>query len=106
VLLIVDTVQDLVNIILGYGCCDTIKIMSYCLLKTTQKPSLERFSCTDVFLVQVPKTALKTPFRQGTVQDLAKKMLQLSKNGLSRRGNHEEPFLEPLQEIAEVGFLA
>ncbi|KAL0019880.1 hypothetical protein WJX79_010929 [Trebouxia sp. C0005] len=52
---------------------------------------------------QVPKTALKTPFRQGTVQDLAKKMLQLSKNGLSRRGNHEEPFLEPLQEIAESG---
>lgn len=52
---------------------------------------------------QVPRTALKTPFRQGTVQDLAKKMLQLSKNGLSRRGNHEEPFLEPLQEIAESG---
>ncbi|KAL0020296.1 hypothetical protein WJX77_003532 [Trebouxia sp. C0004] len=52
---------------------------------------------------QVPKTALKTPFRQGTVQDLAKKILQLSKNGLSRRGNHEEPFLEPLQEIAESG---
>lgn len=57
-------------------------------------------------LVQVPKTALKTPFRQGTVQDLAKTMLQLSKNGLSRRGNHEEPFLEPLQEIAEVGLAA
>ena len=56
--------------------------------------------------MQVPRTALKTPFRQGTVQDLAKKMLQLSKNGLSRRGNHEEPFLEPLQEIAEVGFAA
>ena len=64
-----------------------------------------RSSCTDVFLVQVPKTALKTPFRQGTVQDLAKNMLQLSKNGLSRRGNHEEPFLEPLQEIAEVGLV-
>jgi len=71
-----------------------------------KKTIFETFLCTDVFLVQVPKTALKTPFRQGTVQDLAKKMLQLSKNGLSRRGNHEEPFLEPLQEIAEVGLAA
>lgn len=53
-------------------------------------------------LLQVPKTALKTPFRQGTVQDLAKTMLQLSRDGLTRRGNHEEPFLEPLQEIADV----
>lgn len=52
---------------------------------------------------QVPKTALKTPFRQGTVQDLAKRMLQLSRDGLTRRGNHEEPFLEPLQEIADSG---
>lgn len=53
-------------------------------------------------VVQVPKTALKTPFRQGTLQDVAKKMLQLSRDGLARRGKHEEPFLEPLQEIADV----
>lgn len=53
-------------------------------------------------LLQVPKTALKTPFQQGTVQDVAKKMLQLSRDGLARRGKHEEPFLDPLQEIADV----
>ena len=37
-------------------------------------------------LPYVPKLALKTPFRQGTVQDLAKVMLRLSKDGLRRRG--------------------
>lgn len=56
-------------------------------------------------LLQVPKTALKTPFRQGTVQDLAKTMLQLSREGLARRGNHEEPFLDPLQDIADVSYM-
>lgn len=76
------------------------------LVPAQKKMVFETLLSTDVFFVQVPKTALKTPFRQGTVQDLAKKMLQLSKNGLSRRGNHEEPFLEPLQEIAEVGLVA
>ena len=53
-------------------------------------------------LMQVPKTALKTLFQQGTVQDVAKRMLQLSRDGLARRGKHEEPFLDPLQEIADV----
>ena len=53
-------------------------------------------------LMQVPKTALKTPFQQGTVQDVAKKMLQLSRDGLARRGKHEEGFLDPLHEIADV----
>lgn len=52
---------------------------------------------------EVPKLALKTPFRQGTVQDLAKTMLRLSRDGLRRRGNHEENFLDPLQEIADSG---
>lgn len=59
--------------------------------------------CVDcVVVMQVPKTALKTPFQEGTVQDVAKKMLQLSRDGLARRGKHEEPFLDPLQEIADV----
>ena len=46
----------------------------------------------DVFetLPHVPKLALKTPVRQGTVQDFAKSMLHLSRDGLRRRGNHEE----------------
>lgn len=52
---------------------------------------------------QVPKTALKTPFKEGTVQDLAKKMLQMSRDGLARRGKQEESFLDPLQEIADSG---
>ena len=55
-----------------------------------------------VLLLQVPKTALKTPFKEGTVQDLAKRMLQMSRDGLARRGKHEESFLDPLQEIADV----
>lgn len=53
-------------------------------------------------MLQVPRYALKTPFKDGTVQDLAKQMLQLSRDGLQRRGNHEESFLDPLQEIADV----
>ena len=53
--------------------------------------------------LQVPRLALKTPFRGGTVQDLAMRMVQLSREGLQRRHKAEENFLAPLAEIAEVG---
>lgn len=52
--------------------------------------------------VQVPMHALKTPFKDGTVLDLAKRMVQLSREGLQRRGKSEESFLVPLQEIVDV----
>ncbi|MBT3991440.1 MAG: glutamate--cysteine ligase [Rhodospirillaceae bacterium] len=58
---------------------------------------------------QVPVTALKTPFRGGTLQDLAKDVLEISKQGLSRRakldgsGQDETVFLNPLHAIAQSG---
>lgn len=57
----------------------------------------------------VPVTALKTPFRDGTVQDLALAALRIARAGLGRRGRlsadgmDESGFLEPLQRIAESG---
>jgi glutamate--cysteine ligase len=58
---------------------------------------------------QVPTTALKTPFRNGTLQDLAKDILEISKQGLIRRGKldslgrDETMFLNPLHAIANSG---
>jgi glutamate--cysteine ligase len=58
---------------------------------------------------QVPTTALKTPFRSGTLQDLAKDILEISKQGLMRRrkldslGRDETMFLDPLHAIAKSG---
>ncbi|MGA7323820.1 MAG: glutamate--cysteine ligase [Rhodomicrobium sp.] len=59
--------------------------------------------------VQVPKLALKTPFRNGAVLDIAREALQLSFAGLRARGDSdlvtgdESVFLEPLIEITERG---
>ena len=47
--------------------------------------------------------ALKAPFREGTVQDLAKKMLALARQGLLARDLQEEKFLTPLELVAESG---
>ena len=55
--------------------------------------------------VQVPKSGLKTPFRGGTVQDLSKTVLAISKGGLERRGLQEESFLAGLIESAETGIV-
>jgi glutamate--cysteine ligase len=52
---------------------------------------------------QVPKTGLRTPFRNGTVQDIAKEVVNLAKEGLERRGHREEKFVEGLEEIARTG---
>ena len=46
---------------------------------------------------------LKTPFRGGTVGDVAKQVLAISKGGLERRGLKEESFLNDLHEIVETG---
>ena len=53
--------------------------------------------------LQVPKTGLKTKFKNGTVQDLALQVLALSREGLQARGSGEEKFLERLWQIAETG---
>ncbi|MBS0569187.1 MAG: glutamate--cysteine ligase [Proteobacteria bacterium] len=56
----------------------------------------------------VPKLALKLPFRNGTVRDLALEALKIAGNGLARRnrlnatGASEAVFLEPLIEFAQA----
>ena len=58
---------------------------------------------------EVPRSGLKTPFRGGTVQDLAGEMLALAEIGLQRRaeedwsGQDERQFLTALAGIAETG---
>ncbi len=55
------------------------------------------------------KTALKTPFRSGTLQDLAREALAISRSGLKARqrlnghGEHEAVFLDDLDAIAAAG---
>ena len=57
----------------------------------------------------VPKQALKLPFRGGTVRDLARRALDISREGLRRRaalnrdGQDETRFLDVLQEIVDAG---
>jgi len=59
---------------------------------------------------QVPRHALATPFRRGTLQDVAKRVLTIARDGLKRRNRRdrtgerdESPFLNELVEIAETG---
>lgn len=57
----------------------------------------------------VPQTALGTKFRNGTVQDLARDVLAVSRQGLKARGrmdaygDDESHFLESLEDVAESG---
>jgi len=58
---------------------------------------------------EVPKTALKTPFRNGTVGDLAGRVLEIARGGLRDRarldgmGTDEGGFLDPLDDIQRSG---
>ncbi len=58
----------------------------------------------------VPKTALKTPFRNVTVREVALEALRISHQGLRRRavedavGRDETQYLAPLFQIAEADF--
>jgi glutamate--cysteine ligase len=57
----------------------------------------------------VPRMALKTPFRGGTLQDIAKQTVTIAYDGLKRRAVpggeslDETQFLETLREIADSG---
>ena len=57
----------------------------------------------------VPRMALKTPFRGGTLQDIAKQTVTIAYDGLKRRAvpggksADETQFLETLREIADSG---
>jgi glutamate--cysteine ligase len=52
---------------------------------------------------EVPRLGLKTPYRNGTLQDLAKDVLKISREGLQRRGREEGKYLNELDIIAESG---
>jgi len=58
---------------------------------------------------EVPKTALKTPFRNGTLQDLAKQVLEIAEAGLRGRARagktspDETEYLQTLRPIADSG---
>lgn len=57
----------------------------------------------------VPRTALKTPFRNTTVQRIAAEVVDIARDGLKRRAfghggeSDETRFIEPLAEIAASG---
>jgi len=57
----------------------------------------------------VPKQAMNLPFRGGSVRDLARRALEISREGLRRRaarngdGQDETRFLDVLQEIVDSG---
>ena len=57
----------------------------------------------------VPKTALRTPFRGGTLLEVARRALAISEAGLRRRGRRdaqdtdETKFLEPIEMILREG---
>eukprot|EP00210_Caulerpa_lentillifera_P007904 g7545.t1 len=57
----------------------------------------------DYLYTEVGRHGLKTPFRGGTVLDVAKEMLTISRTGLERRGFEEASFLKELEQIAETG---
>lgn len=53
--------------------------------------------------LQVSRTGLETPFKGGTVKDLAQQTLKLAREGLTARGCDEERFLLRLEQIADTG---
>jgi glutamate--cysteine ligase len=70
------------------------------------------WSCEERAMLRasVPSLAFKTPFRNGTVLDLAREMLAISQAGLRARaredagGMTEEGFLQPLADLVERGY--
>lgn len=57
----------------------------------------------DYLRSETPRLGLATPFKGGTVQDVAKKVLAIAQGGLERRGYDEASFLKQLQVIVETG---
>ncbi|KAK6935389.1 Glutamate--cysteine ligase, GCS2 [Dillenia turbinata] len=52
---------------------------------------------------KVPKTGLKTPFRDGLLKHVAEDVLRLAKDGLERRGFKETGFLNEVAEVVRTG---
>ncbi|KAG2425992.1 hypothetical protein HXX76_013363 [Chlamydomonas incerta] len=57
----------------------------------------------DYLRTEVTRFGLRTPFRSGTVQDVAKQVVAIAHGGLERRGYDETSFLKRLEVIAETG---
>ncbi|KAF8066224.1 GSH1-1 [Scenedesmus sp. PABB004] len=57
----------------------------------------------DYLRAEVPRKGLATPFKGGTVRDVALKVLAIATGGLERRGHDEAHFLKQLHVIAESG---
>ena len=51
----------------------------------------------------VPRTAIHTPFRHGTVADVARQVVGIARGGLERRGHDEAGYLAPLAETLDLG---
>src|SRR5690606_29971705 len=51
----------------------------------------------------VPRSAIHTPFRTGTVADVAAEMVSIARSGLVARGQGEEIYLAPLEETLALG---
>lgn len=52
---------------------------------------------------KVPKTGLKTPFRDGLLRHVAEEVLKLAKDGLERRGFKEVGFLNAVSDVVSTG---
>jgi glutamate--cysteine ligase len=57
---------------------------------------------------EVPRTAIHTPFRKGTVADIARIVLDLAQGGLKRRarlsnGEDETKYLAPIEKTLDLG---
>ncbi len=58
---------------------------------------------------EVPRSAIRTPFRSGTVADIARPMLDIARAGLARRarlnaaGDDETLYLAPLEQTLDLG---
>ncbi|KAI8535928.1 hypothetical protein RHMOL_Rhmol10G0213800 [Rhododendron molle] len=52
---------------------------------------------------KVPKSGLKTPFRDGLLRHVAGEVVKLAKDGLERRGFKESRFLNEVVEVVRTG---
>ncbi|KAE9452067.1 hypothetical protein C3L33_16030, partial [Rhododendron williamsianum] len=52
---------------------------------------------------KVPKSGLKTPFRDGLLRHVAEEVVKLAKDGLERRGFRESGFLNEVAEVVRTG---
>ncbi|KAK4365378.1 hypothetical protein RND71_016736 [Anisodus tanguticus] len=52
---------------------------------------------------KVPKSGLKTPFRDGLLKHVAQDVVKLAKEGLERRGFKETGFLNEVTEVVKTG---